>query len=157
MKKIAFLLVTLLMSVSASAQFEKGKVYAEASLTGFDMSSQANKFHLGLGARGGSLFMDNLMALGEAGYNHLKGSNDSYSFGAGVRYYIIQNGLYLGAMAKFKHNNLKENDFMPGVHVGYAFFLNGTVTVEPELYMDFSTNKFEDSCYGLGIGIGIYL
>jgi len=46
---------------------------------------------------------------------------------------------------------------MPGVHVGYAFFLNGTVTVEPELYMDFSTNKFEDSCYGLGIGIGIYL
>jgi len=157
MKKIAFVLVALLMSVAANAQFEKGKTYVEASLSNFDLSSHAKKFHLGVGARAGYFFMDNLMALAEAKYNHLEDSNDTYSFGAGARYYIIQNGLYLGAMLKFSHNAAKDNDFMPNVHIGYAFFLSRTITIEPELYMDFSTNRFENSNYGLGIGFGLYL
>jgi len=157
MKKIALFAVMLLMTVAAHAQFEKGKVYIEGSLSSFDISSQAKKFHIGLAARGGYLFMDNLMALAEVSYKHLEDTNDTFGIGAGARYYITQNGLYLGAMLKVKRNAFKETDFMPGVHLGYAFFLNGTVTVEPELYMDFSTKKFERSSYGLAVGIGIYL
>ncbi|MBQ8065747.1 MAG: outer membrane beta-barrel protein [Prevotella sp.] len=156
MKKIAFVLVALLMSVAANAQFEKGKGYLGASLSGIDLSSQAKQFHFGLDAKAGYLFADNLMATAQIGYNHLEDSKDTYMFGVGARYYIIQNGLYLGASAKFKHA-YKYNDFLPGVQIGYAFFLSRTVTIEPELYMDFSTKKFDYSCYGLGIGIGVYL
>jgi hypothetical protein len=166
MQKFLLSVVALMMAMSANAQkylndsdtpFGKGKVYIEASLSSLDLSSQAKQFHFGVNGRGGYLFMDNLMALAELNYNHLEDQNDTFGIGAGARYYIIQNGLYLGAMLKFKHRSDKENDFMPGLHLGYAFFLSRTVTIEPELYFDFSTKKFEQSNYGLGVGFGVYL
>ena len=127
-----------------------------AGLTGFDISSQAKKFHLGISAKAGYLFMDNLMATAQIGYEHLKDSPDVFTLGGGARYYIIQNGLYLGASLKYYHTD-NYNDFRPGVQLGYAFFISRTVTIEPELYIDFSTKKFEDSAYGLGVKLGIYL
>ena len=156
MKKIAFLALALLMSVAASAQFEKGKGYLGASLSGFDISSQAKQFHLGVDAKVGYLFADNLMGTVQGGYNHLEDADDVFNIGVGGRYYIVQNGLYLGASAKYKHLSGCD-DFLPGVQVGYAFFISRTVTIEPELYMDFSTKKFDNSAYGLRIGIGVYL
>jgi hypothetical protein len=156
MKKLGFLLVALVVSMTASAQFEKGKAYLGASLSGIDISSQAKKFHFGLNVKAGYLFMDNLMATAQVGYEHLEDTPDVFTLGVGGRYYIIQNGLYLGASLKYKHAD-EYNDFLPGVQVGYAFFLSRTVTIEPELYIDFSTKKFENSCFGLGIGVGVYL
>lgn len=155
MKKLGLLVVALVASLTANAQFEKGKAYLGASLSSFDISSQAKKFHIGLNAKVGYLFADNLMATAQVGYDHLEEAN-SLTLGAGARYYIIQNGLYLGASLKYKHAE-EYNDFLPGVQVGYAFFISRTVTIEPELYIDFSTKMFENSCYGLGIGIGVYL
>ena len=156
MKKVFLLLAVLATTLSANAQFEKGKAYIGAGLTGFDISSQAKKFHLGVSAKAGYLFMDNLMATAQVGYEHLKDSPDVFTIGAGARYYIIQNGLYLGATMKYYHTD-NYNDFRPGVQVGYAFFISRTVTIEPELYMDFSTKKFDDSAYGLGVSLGVYL
>lgn len=50
------------------------------------------------------------------------------------------------------------NDFMPGVEVGYAFFLGKSVTLEPAIYYDQSFKKHVDySTVGLKLGIGIYL
>ena len=47
---------------------------------------------------------------------------------------------------------------MPGVEVGYAFFLNDAVTVEPAIYYDQSFKNHKDfSTIGLKIGVGIYL
>jgi hypothetical protein len=156
MKKLCLLVVALVACLTANAQFEKGKGYIGASLSGFDIGSQAKKFHVGLNAKVGYLFADNLMATAQVGYEHLDDTPDNLTIGVGARYYIIQNGLYLGATLKYKHAN-DYNDFLPGVQVGYAFFLSRTVTIEPELYIDFSTKKFENSCFGLGIGIGVYL
>ena len=156
MKKITLFVVALMMSVAANAQFEKGKTYIEASLSSLDLSSQAKKFHFGAKARMGYLFTDNLMALGEIGYNHLQDADDTFNLGAGARYYIVQNGLYMGAMLKYQHAS-GYNDFLPSVHVGYAFFLSRTVTVEPELYLDISTKSSDYTNYGLGVGFGIYL
>ncbi|MBO5579684.1 MAG: outer membrane beta-barrel protein [Prevotella sp.] len=156
MKKFILLLAVLATTLSANAQFEKGKAYIGAGLTGFDISSQAKKFHLGISAKAGYLFMDNLMATAQIGYEHLKDSPDVFTLGGGARYYIIQNGLYLGASLKYYHTD-NYNDFRPGVQLGYAFFISRTVTIEPELYIDFSTKKFEDSAYGLGVSLGIYL
>ena len=156
MKKIALFVVALVMSVAANAQFEQGKGYIGASLSGIDISNQTKEFHLGLNAKLGYMFMDNLMALGELGYDHWDKSDDTFILGAGARYYIIQNGLYLGAGLKYKHAT-NYNDILPGVQLGYAFFLGRTVTLEPELYLDISTKKFDYTCYGLRIGIGVYL
>ena len=154
MKKIALFVMALMMSVAANAQFEQGKGYLGASLSGLDLSSQAKNFHFCLNAKAGYLFKDNLMATAQIGYDHTKDADDIVVLGVGGRYYIEQNGLYLGASLKYK------SDFkhiLPGVQVGYAFFVSRTVTIEPELYFDISTKKFDYSCYGLGIGVGVYL
>ena len=156
MKKIALFIVALVMSVAANAQFEQGKGYLGASLSGFDLSSQAKKFHLGLNVKAGYLFADNLMALGELGYEKVEDVPYALTLGGAARYYITQNGIYLGAGLKYKHSE-GYNDLLPNVHVGYAFFLSRTVTVEPELYFDLSTKSSDYSAYGLRIGIGVYL
>ena len=156
MKKVFLFLAVLAVSLSASAQFEQGKGYLGASLSSIDISSQAKKFHLGLNAKVGYLFADDLMATAQMGYEHLEDANDVLTLGVGARYYIVQNGLYLGASLKYKHTK-GYNDLLPGVQLGYAFFVSRTVTIEPELYMDFSTKNFDSSAFGLGVGIGVYL
>lgn len=156
MKKIALFIVMLGCSVAANAQFEQGKGYIGASMTNLDFSSQQHKFHFGFNAKLGYLLADDLMAVGQVGYDHLQDTPDSYTFGVGGRYYIIQNGLYLGAGVKIKHAE-EYNDFLPSLQLGYAFFISRTVTIEPELYFDLSTKNTDYSCFGLGIGLGIYL
>ncbi len=158
MKKIALFLVALMVSVAANAQFEQGKKYIGASLSSLNLSySGSEKGHLGLEAKGGYLFMDNLMATAQLGYNKQKDVPYSFSLGVGGRYYIVQNGIYLGAGVNYKHSE-DFNDLMPTVQLGYAFFLNGSVTVEPEIYYEQSLKNHKDfSKFGLRIGFGIYL
>ena len=156
MKKIALFVVALVMSVAANAQFEQGKGYLGASFSGFDLSSQAKQSHIGFNAKVGYMFADNLMALGELGYEKWENVPYTLYLGGAARYYIIQNGLYLGAGLKYKHTE-DFNDLVPNLHLGYAFFLSRTVTLEPELYFDFSTKNSDYSSYGLRIGVGVYL
>lgn len=160
MKKLALVAVALLASVAAHAQFEKGKVYCGASLTGLNLSySGSSELNLGLQGQAGYLFADNLMAVGNLSYQHTgnEGVKDYVSVGVQGRYYIIQNGLYLGLGAKLAHTG-SYNDVMPGLEVGYAFFVSRTVTIEPAVYYDQSFKNHSDySTVGLRVGIGIYL
>ena len=161
MKKIAMFIIALAMSITANAQFEQGKVYIGASLTGVDLSySGSEKFHLGVEATGGYFIMDNIMLKASAGVNY-SGKDDAptdFTLGLGGRYYILQNGLFLGANAKLIHSNHNYNDIMPEVEVGYAFFLSRTVTIEPSIYYDQSFRKHSDySKFGARVGIGVYL
>ena len=161
MKKSGTMVVALMMAVGAHAQFEEGKVYVGASLTGINLNYNGNDgFNLGAQAHVGYLCMDNLMLLGQVGYEHkgTDGMPDKLTLGVAGRYYIIQNGLYLGAGCKLVHANHNYNDVMPGVEVGYAFFLSRTVTVEPAIYYDQSFKDHSNySTIGLKIGIGVYL
>lgn len=158
MKKLLILLITLSASLAANAQFEAGKWYTSASLTGLDLSyNGAQEMHLGLEAKGGYLLEDNWMVTGNAGIDTQKGST-LFNLGVGGRYYIIQNGIYLGANLNYRHGNGGYNDLMPGVEVGYAFFINGHCTIEPAIYYNQSTKSHADySTIGLKLGIGIYL
>lgn len=157
MKKIAMVLIALTMTLAANAQFEIDKWYAATSLTGLDLSYNGSKeLHLGLEAKGGYFLEDNWMVLGTAGIDT---QNDftALSLGVGGRYYIIQNGIYLGANATYKHGNGGYNDFMPGIEVGYAFFINRHCTIEPALYYNQSVKSHMDfSTIGIRIGIGLY-
>ena len=160
-KKLSFLLVALMMALTASAQFEQGKKYISASFSGFDFSYDGtNDINIGLQAKGGYLVEDNLMLLGSLGYNHIGADDtpDRFSVGVQGRYYIIQNGIYLGAGATYRHGNRNYNDLMPSVEVGYAFFINGCVTIEPAIYYEQSiTDHSKYSTVGLRLGIGLYL
>lgn len=159
MKRLSFLLVALLLAVAAHAQFQEGKGYLGASLTGLDLHyNQKTDLSLGVEAKAGYLFLDNWMVLGQASYDH-NGAADTNDFtvGAGLRYYIIQNGLYLGVNAKLLHADHNYNDVMPGAEIGYAFFINRSVTIEPAVYYNHSFKDADYSTVGLKIGLGIYL
>lgn len=160
-KRIVLLVATLALAISVKAQFQKGKGYVGASLTGLNMNyNGADGFNLGVEAKGGYLLADNFMLLGEVSYEH-NGNDavaDHITAGLGVRYYIIQNGLYLGVNGKLTHANHDYNDIMPGLEVGYAFFVNRSVTIEPAIYYDQSFRNHGDySTIGLKVGVGIYL
>lgn len=160
-KKVIAMIAALFMAVTANAQFEQGKVYLGGSLTGLNLKySGIDNLSLGLQAQAGYMFDDNLMLLGQVAYDHNggKGSKNNVSFGVGGRYYIEQNGIYLGVNCKYVHGSHGYNDVMPGVEVGYAFFLSRTVTVEPAIYYDQSFKNHSDfSTIGLKIGLGVYL
>ena len=158
MKKIALFVMALMMSVAANAQFEQGKFYAGASLSGLDLNySGLTKGHISIQGKVGYMLMDNLMATVQGSYDKAKDQPTLASLGVGARYYMEQNGIYLGASAIYRHAS-GYNDVLPSVQVGYAFFVSRTVTIEPELYYEQSFKNHKDySNFGLRIGIGVYL
>lgn len=153
------MLIALTVSLTASAQFEAGKIYGSASLSGLDFNySGAKELALDFQIKGGYFVSDNILVLAHAGVDT---SHDytNLSFGVGGRYYIIQNGIYLGLNAAIKQvDTQRHNDFMPGIEVGYAFFINRHCTIEPAIYYDQSFKSHKDySQIGLRIGIGFYM
>ncbi len=160
MKKFAILAVALLTTAAAHAQFESGKKYCGASLTGLNLSyNGSQELNFGVQAKAGYLLEDDWMVLGQVEYNHYgqSGVDDFVSVGAQGRYYIEQNGLYLGVGAKLVHTG-SYNDVMPGIELGYAFFVSKQVTIEPAIYYDQSFKDHSDySTVGVKVGIGIYL
>ena len=140
LRKGMLVLLMAVTSLSASAQFEKYTSYLNTSLTGMGLSySKDSKFKMGVQATGGYFVEDGWMIYGRLGYEHqgargtMKNRND-LQVGVGGRYYIEQNGIFLGANCKFIHGFHSYNDVMPGVEVGYAYFISRTVTIEPSIY-----------------------
>ena len=154
------LVAAMVVSLCASAQFQEGKGYLGASLTGLDLHYNGQDgFNVGIEGKAGYFPWDNLMVLAsfDAVHDGSKTVADHITVGVGGRYYITQNGLYLGAGVKLLHANHSYNDLMPGAEVGYAFFINRSVTIEPALYYDQSFKKSDYSTVGLKVGLGIYL
>ena len=126
---------------------------------GIIIHEKSGVLNLGIEGKAGYLLEDNWMVLGQASLKHTGSSDAASSFTAGIggRYYIVQNGLYLGANLKYLHADHSYNDLMPGAEVGYAFYINRSVTIEPAIYYDHSFNNSDYSTVGLKVGIGIYL
>lgn len=159
-KKIILLVTALIITLGANAQFQEGKGYLGASLTGLDLHyNAADGLNIGLELKAGYFALDNFMLLGtlSAEHNGSEAVADHIAVGGGARYYIMQNGLYLGLNGKFIHANHNYNDLMPGIEIGYAFFINRSVTIEPSLYYDHSFKGSNYSTVGLKLGLGIYL
>ena len=145
-KKIFALLAAMLMSAVSYAQFEEGKTYLNASVSGLDLNyTKRDNWSANLSG----MVLANL----EYGYHD---KESSISIGPAIRYYVVQNGLYLGAGTSYVHRPSSYNDFMPHVHVGYAYFVNGHLTIEPELYYNQSFNNQDYSGIGVRVGLGFY-
>ena len=48
------------------------------------------------------------------------------------------------------------SDFSPELNLGYAYFLTGKLTVEPEVFYEHSTKSSDYSGFGVRIGFGVY-
>ena len=159
MKRVYLIMMAVMLTMAAYAQFEAGKYYVGASVSGLSLSyNGSEKASFGLQAKGGYLFDDNLMATAQLGIDKKNDMPTYFKAGVGMRYYIVQNGLYLGGHLNYVHAGNAFDDFQPGIQVGYAFFLSKTVTVEPEVYYDQSFKSHRDfSTVGIRLGVGVYL
>ena len=99
---------------------------------------------------------DKVLVRANIGYNHTDYVDD-FSAGIGARYYFRENGIFLGAGGEFSHLTKNNNDLMIPIEVGYAFYLNHYIAVEPAVYYKMSLDDFSDkSTVGLKIGFGFY-
>lgn len=157
-KKMMMMLIGLMTAVSMNAQFEKDKFYVGASASGFDLSfNDMEKLTLGLQTYAGYLFEQDWMVVGQVGLVTSKYQPDMFTAGLGLRYYLERNGLFFTLGANYVRQSEDYHDFMPSVNVGYAFFLNRTVTLEPQVYYNISTKNFGDySRFGVRIGLSVY-
>lgn len=157
MKKLFSVLFAVLLSTQAFAQFEAYKTYIATSLSGLNLKySGSDNWTFGLEGTAGYFVADSWMVVGRLGYNHASGS-DNFNIGAGARYYIEQNGLHIGAMLQFEHSWAGSNNLQICPEVGYTFFLNNHVTIEPAVYYNMSVNDFSNgSQAGLRVGFGYF-
>lgn len=157
MKRLNILLLLMVLALTAQAQFEKGTKYVSASLTGLGLSYSSNeKFRLGIDADAGYFLSDCFMLKANLGYEHKK-ELDDVRLGAGARYYFDQCGVFLGAGAEFNHFTKNNNDVMIPVEVGYAFYINRYLTIEPSAYYKMSLHDFSgNSMVGVRVGFGFY-
>jgi hypothetical protein len=164
MKKLLMAAIGLMMALSANAQylnspenvFYQGKWMIGASASGLDLSwHKGQKWNLDLEAKGGYLLVDDWMITGKLGYNNSTYGHSAFLVGAGMRYYIEQNGIYVGVGGKYAHTEVFDN-FLPEANVGYAFFLSRHITIEPESYYELSTKCSDYSGLGLKVGFALY-
>ena len=79
------MVVALFAAVTANAQFEEGKVYVGGSLTGLNMKyTGSEKFSIGTQVQAGLFVADDMLLLGQVGYEHSgnKAISDKYTVGA---------------------------------------------------------------------------
>lgn len=160
MKKFALLICMLVVTVSANAQFEKGKWFVNPSITGLELSydTDADKTSFGLNAQGGAFLIDNLALLINLGanWNALGSDTNVYTAGVGARYYFDKIGIFLGANGNVERWDWDHDDdtqFSFGLEAGYAYFLTRTVTIEPAVYWNL---REHGSKLGLKLGFGFY-
>lgn len=157
MKKWTFLMLLLAVAMNANAQFEKRTKYLGASLSGLGLSYSSNeRFRLGLDLDAGYFMWDNVLLKGNIGYEHTRYTDD-VRIGVTARYYIIQNGIFLGAGVEYNHFTKSNNDVMIPIEVGYAFYLNHYIAIEPSVYYKMSLHDFSgNSTVGLRFGLSYY-
>lgn len=162
MKKILASLVLLVVTtLGAYAQFEKDVWYMNASLTGLDLShSKHQGTNFGFSLSGGAFVADNVAVLLNFKGEYVEHGMDETSIGAQGRYYFSSCGVYGGLGMAYKHlsgEGFKKNLVCLTPEVGYAFFLGRNVTIEPAVYYDLSfSDTSEFSKLGFKIGFGIY-
>lgn len=160
MKMIKKLFLGLLMAgatLTANAQFEAGTKYVSTGLSGLGLSyGKKAGFAFGIDANVGYFVADAVMLKAGVSYDHTK-ETDDFSASLGARYYIRQNGLFLGSGLGYTHLTKNVNDLEVPLEVGYCFYLNRHVSVEPSAYYNISINDFADgSKIGLRVGLGFY-
>ena len=156
MKKFVVTLLLAVFTLGASAQFEKGTHYGEASLSGLGFGYEKNQFSFGFGAGYGYFVADNWMVGGRLGYRH-QGDANFAAIQALFRYSFKKNGLNLGGGLQYEHAGAGRDYVQLCPQVGYTFYLNHYISLEPAIYCDLGLNEIKyGTNFGLKLGIGLY-
>ena len=158
MKKLVLLALLTVATTSAFAQFEKGTKYVGASLTGLNMAiNDRQHFSFGLDAKAGYFIKNYWMVEGTFGWHTSRTHLDRCQIGAKLRYAQVENGPYYACGLKYIHERKSFNDLQLTPELGYCYYLNHYISVEPAIYYDMSFTDFsKKSEVGLKVGIGIY-
>ena len=161
MKKLALAICLLVVSIAAQAQFEKGKMILNPSVTGLDFSYNKNdKATFGIGAQAGTFLADGIALMVNLGADWSK-PVDGYTLSTGMRFYFNSTGVYLGGgldWNRFRYDGgSHRTDWGLGIEAGYAYFLSRTVTIEPAVYYKWRFNDSDMSRFGIKIGCGFYV
>jgi len=158
MKRLLIMALLAVATTSAFAQFEKDTKYVGASLSGLNLSI-TDKRHLALDfdLKGGYFLKDNWMVEGLLGWHTSRTHLDRCVVGAKVRYTQYENGLYYAGGVQYVHERKSWNDLQLTPELGYCFYLNHYVSLEPAVYYNMSLTDFSSkSEFGLKLGIGFY-
>lgn len=157
MKKIFLLVAFAVFALAGKAQFEQGTKYAGASVSDIGLSySSSEKLRFGVHATVGYFLFDQIMLKGNVGYDH-KPHYDDITVGVGARYYFSENGIFLGPGVEYCHETKNYNDIRIPIELGYCFYINHYVSLEPSVYYNMSLNDFSDkSAVGFRFGFGLY-
>lgn len=140
-----------LVGITASAQFEADKKYLGASLNGLDLSyDNHKKFALNLGFNGGYMVEDDMLIIGTTNFDFYDSELRSFELGGKLRYFFEENGIFIGAGASFVSLKHYYDDFKLTAEVGYCYFLNKNLTIQPRLYYDLG---FSESGRRLGLAV----
>ena len=158
MKKLFAIIMLLGATTAAMAQFEKDTKYVGASLTGLNLSvSDRHDLHLGLDLKGGYFIQRDWMVEGLFGFNYSDSKVERLVIGGKARYYTRENGLFYAAGLQYVHEYRRYDDLQLTPELGYCYYLNHYISVEPSIYLDMSlTDIGHKSELGLKVGIGIY-
>lgn len=155
MKKIFVLLLMSVLTLGASAQFEQGTHYAGAYLSGLGIGYDKGNFRFGIGGEYGYYIKDSWMVGGSLSYEYA--GVHALKIKPNFRYSFMSNGINLGCGLQFEHAGSDRNFIQLCPQVGYTFYLNDKISLEPALYADFALNDFKNgTSAGLKIGIGLY-
>lgn len=157
MKKILFAMLLVLASVNANAQFEKGTQYGNTYLSGLGIGyGGTEKFYFGIGGDYGYFIENNWMLRGGAGYQHVDGYN-AFTLNLGGRYYFKKCGVFTGLGLQYEHKGSEFNWFQFVPEVGYCFYVNHYISLEPSVYADLCCNDWSNgSRVGLKFGVAVY-
>ena len=159
-RKLALVLCLLAVSFTAQAQFEKGTMILNPSVTGLDFSySKNDDAKFGIGAQAGTFLADGFALMVNIGADWSQ-PKDTYTLGTGMRCYFNTTGIYLGGGFDWERVRYKggshNNDWGLGIEAGYAYFLSKTVTIEPAVYYKWRFDDSDNSRFGVKIGFGFY-
>jgi hypothetical protein len=174
-KKFSTLVWCMILFQFVSAQTVSEGIWMVGGSAGFSSSKQEgvekSTTSIDLTPYAGYYIIDDLGIGLSAAYSRTsfnETSLTSLSFGPFVRYYVIQNAF---AQASYRIGSLKidvsgeskttNSDLNVGV--GYSAWLSNSVALEPFAYLNFGTQKDEDSdpvntnSFGLNIGFQVFI
>lgn len=169
MKKITILVIAMVASFGALAQFNQGRMLVGGSASlrsttgktkdGGQTVTNGTRTDFNLSPRFGYFVIDNLavgaeLGIGLSKWNSKTNGSDyntnTLSFGPFVRYYLPVNVFFHGNLnfgtqrTKYENSNFdtgKYNTFGLGIGAGYAWMLNDYIAVEPMLLYGFKRGK----------------
>ncbi len=164
----ALCLMGLLFTVQSQAQTVNAGAWMLGGSLGFDSSKEKDADDatntITINPNIGYFVIDNL----GVGLNVLYASetvgdadpNSVLGIGAFARYYVFQ-GLFPQVGFGFNSFTLGDEDAVTGTTidfgVGYSFFLNNSVAVEPRVNYAITSGDFEYNTFGLMIGVQAFL